>query len=90
MCAQLREFKNYTIVDALLVVGLSTALFVIGGIFVEYGATGYLRYVSDVQIPYFRQITIVWLVGVLLMIAGLLGYAFLLRLSIFKLLKRKP
>ena len=40
-------------------------------------------------INYFKAANIVWILGVLLMIGGLMGYASLLRFSIFKLLKRK-
>jgi hypothetical protein len=96
MCAQLRKFRNYTTVDALLVSGLSTVLFVIGSILIGYGVHVlplariiWLPSVYSSMSSDFNTASIVWIIGVLLMVAGLLGYASLARLPILKLLKRK-
>jgi hypothetical protein len=41
MYTRKREFKRYTRTDVLLVIGLSTVIFVIGGVFVGYGVASF-------------------------------------------------
>jgi hypothetical protein len=106
----LRQFKKYTLVDILLVIGLSIVIFVIGGVFVGYSVASFwwwgipfprppppLEFIVALiisnfsggqKISYFAVIW-TWLIGISIVVAGLLGFASIIRWAIFKLLKRK-
>ena len=104
MYRKLPEFKRYTPKEVLFVTGLSTIIFLTGCIFVGHGVYVYERIAQFVHIvkfwpveliynffgvDYIRAVWIGWIIGVICIVAGLLGFSSVIRWATFKLLKRR-